>query len=122
VGSFESKVTLTFKTSIFEFNVKAEVKEPNIQVYNAVTPNGDGAHDFLKIVDIESYPNNQVTILNRWGKEVFKISGYNNSQSSNYFSGQSNLGPSQDLADGTYFYVIDVGNGTKLSGFLLLQH
>jgi gliding motility-associated-like protein len=121
VGVYEGKVTLTFKAGIFEFNVKGEVKEPNIQVYNAVTPNGDGAHDFLKIVDIESYPNNQVTILNRWGAEVYKITGYNNSQASNYFSGQSNVGDSQALADGTYFYVIDVGTGSKYTGFLLLQ-
>ena len=35
---------------------------------NIITPNGDGKNDFLEITDIDLYPDNTITITNRWGK------------------------------------------------------
>lgn len=47
-------------------------------IKNAITPNGDGANDVLYIENIENFPNNVVTILDRWGVEVIKLEGYKN--------------------------------------------
>jgi gliding motility-associated-like protein len=61
---------------------------------------------------IENFPNNVVEIYNRWGNIAFKAKGYRND-----FDGTSNgrtvLGQSNDLPEGTYYYVIDLGNGSE---------
>ena len=76
---------------------------------NAFSPNGDGLNDFFKVDFIEFYPNNVVFIFNRWGKKVYEKSAYNNE-----WNGDG-------LPSGTYFYVIDPGDGSKtLKGFLTL--
>lgn len=86
-----------------------------LTIYNAVSPNGDGKHDVFEIKGIEQeiYKNNKVEIFNRWGDRVYKQSGYNNKDVA--FDGGT-------LPDGTYYYVLDLGNDRKLlSGFLLLS-
>ncbi|UII33766.1 gliding motility-associated C-terminal domain-containing protein [Fulvivirga ulvae] len=47
-------------------------------IKNAITPNGDGANDILYIENIENFPNNVVTLLDRYGVEVIKLEGYKN--------------------------------------------
>ena len=42
-----------------------ELNTGNIEVFNVVTPNGDGIHDTLKIAGLENYPNNTLKIFNR---------------------------------------------------------
>jgi len=91
-----------------------------IVVYNAITPNGDGIHDFLEIGNIESYSNNEVVIYDRWGSRVYSVKGYNNT--SIVFEGIGNLGTTGELPNGTYYYLINKGDGSKSeSGSLLLK-
>lgn len=68
---------------------------------NVLTPNGDGYNDTWHIRNIELFPKNSVTILNRWGDVVFRTNNYRNS-----WDGQYSGGP---LPAGTYYYVLDVG-------------
>lgn len=84
-------------------------------IYNNLTPNGDGINDFLFIDGIEKFPENTVTIVNRWGVEVSKINGYNNNEKvfRGYSSGSLTLGGSNVLPSGTYFYIIQY---TKAGG------
>lgn len=88
-------------------------------VYNGVTPNNDGNNDFFRIENIEQYPGNVVMIFNRWGMQLAEITDYNNSN--NYWSGNTigdKLAPS-----GTYFYVIDLKNGSSLlKGYIELTN
>jgi len=93
-----------------------------ITTYNAVSPNGDGKHDFLEINNIGLYQaTNNVKIFNRWGDKVFDINGYENTPEK-AFSGRSNLGGKGDLPAGTYFYSIDLGDGTPVkSGFFVMN-
>jgi gliding motility-associated-like protein len=74
-----------------------------VTIPNIFTPNADGKNDYFKIENIEQYPKNSVQIFNRWGKEVFSSSPYNNSDSK--FDGK-------DLPDGVYFYIVNLGDGT----------
>lgn len=73
-----------------------------VEIPNIFTPNGDGKNEFFEIKNINQHANNTVQIFNRWGKEVYSASGYNND--SKKFDGK-------DLPDGVYFYIIDLGNG-----------
>ncbi len=59
--------------SIIEFPVLA-----TNSIKNMVTANEDGKNDRLIVVDIERFPNNTISVLDRWGVEVHKQDAYNN--------------------------------------------
>jgi len=99
-------------------NVDVGGENPPISVFNAVSPNGDGKHDFLEIENVEFYIDNQVVVFNRWGDVVFETINYNNTD--NNFVGKSDGG--SDLPSGTYYYSIDTNNGEEpLTGFIMLN-
>ncbi|MDA0177146.1 tandem-95 repeat protein [Mesoflavibacter profundi] len=104
----------------------ANPSEDDLEVFNAVTPNGDGDNDVFVIRNIELYPDNTVTIYNRWGVIVYQTSGYG--QSGNFFNGVSNgratIEADKQLPVGTYFYIIEYNNGNETkskAGYLYIQ-
>lgn len=107
--------------ALFTIGFSTEETSADINVYNAISPNGDGIHDFLKIVNIELYPANFVTIYTRWGDKVFEMAGYNNAE--NIFIGKSNVGKNRQLLEGTYYYIVEKGDGSKNeSGFIVIRY
>lgn len=119
VGSVTSDIAATeMFLAIGRFDGEVSSK---LAVYNAVSPNEDGLNDFLKILNIGQYPNNIVTIYTRWGDKVFEMTGYDNIE--NKFDGQTNIGKGYLLQPGTYYYVIEKGDGSDdESGFLVLRN
>jgi len=101
--------------------------DADIEVFNVVTPNGDGVHDVLRIANIENYPNNTVKIYNRWGVLVYKTRAYNSS--GNVFDGTSEgrvtVDQDNKLPVGTYFYIIEyedqTGTMRQLSGYIYIN-
>lgn len=76
------------------------------------SPNGDGINDLFVIRGILDYPNNTFTIFNRWGNKVFEASPYQNT-----WDGRSMFGlrvGGDELPVGTYFYVLDLKNGSAI--------
>ena len=92
---------------------------PPLKVVNVLTPLQDGKHDFLRIENIELYPDNKVEIFDRHGNKVFSLSNYNNRD--RVFIGEPNNGISGQLPDGNYFYTIKTGRTKVTSGFLFLK-
>ena len=72
-----------------------------ISTYNIITPNRDGKNDVLVIDNIQLYPGNTLTIFNRWGREVYKTTNY-----------QNDWGQEASLAAGNYFYLLALPDGT----------
>ena len=99
----------------------------DIVVYNAVSPNGDGLNEVFTIDGINCYPNNSVEIYNRWGVNVYKANGYNNSNIS--FNGESQnkltVGDGK-LPGDTYFYILkysDIDNNSfEKTGYLYVKY
>jgi gliding motility-associated-like protein len=88
-------------------------KNSNVTVYNALSPNGDGKNDVVEIDNIDLYPNNKFKVFNRWGDKVYAEDGYNGKDVA--FTGGN-------LPDGTYYYVLELGDGSKpIEGFILLK-
>ncbi|OXB11268.1 hypothetical protein B0A81_01685 [Flavobacterium plurextorum] len=90
---------------------------PNcLKIFNEFSPNDDGQNDTFYIDCISQYPDNQLEIFNRWGNLVYYKKGYNNT-----WDGKAD-GSAKTLPEGTYFYILDLGNGSpKTSGWLYLK-
>ena len=96
--------------------------EYELKTQKVITPNGDDLNQFMKIIDIENYPNNTVVIFNRWGNMVWEVKGYTNLDPSKRFEGNANVRASGPLPDGTYFYVIDKGDGSApIKNFVVIK-
>lgn len=96
--------------------VKITIVCDKVLIYTGISPNFDGKNDVWHIVGIDQFPQNEVRIFNRWGNLVFEQKAYSNG---NAWGGTWN---GKDLPDGTYFYLIDLGDGTELlSGYLQLM-
>ena len=75
-------------------------------LFNQFSPNGDGINDYLRINCIEDYPNNTLTIFNRLGSEVYSVVNYDNKWDGTWKKGA--------LPNGTYFYVLDLADGSEV--------
>jgi gliding motility-associated-like protein len=99
------------------------INEADVKIYDAFTPNGDNYNDEWVIDFIEHFPDNKVEIYNRWGQLVFKARHYDNVNK--VFKGESNVSGSLAgpvLADGTFFYVVDLGEGYKVQkGYVVIS-
>ena len=100
-----------------------DVLRDNILVIpQALSPNNDGFNDRWVIEGIENYPNNEVTIYNRWGNIIFKANGYDNQQK--VWDGLAKEGlimGKNVVPSGSYYYVLNLGNGEKpISGYIAL--
>ncbi|MEM9846399.1 MAG: gliding motility-associated C-terminal domain-containing protein, partial [Bacteroidota bacterium] len=82
-----------------------------------ITPNNDNINDEFIIPCLSGdsqFPENELIIFNQWGDEVYRARDYQNDWRGTYNS--------EDLPDGTYYYVMNFGDGSRpVSGFFLLQ-
>lgn len=84
-----------------------------MKFYTGFSPNGDGQNDFFTIDGISQYPNNELTIFNRWGTQVFQMQGYKNVWGGTW--------KNKALPDGTYFYLLKDGAGKNYKGFVQIS-
>jgi len=119
---FHQKVESTYKIvldaggcldSIDVITKPCDVKVPNI-----ITPNGDGANDFFKIVIMDdqgkpstegfylSFPNSTLLITNRWGTKIYESNNYQNDWNGN------------GASDGVYYWILELQDGedTQMQG------
>ncbi|MET6992082.1 Calx-beta domain-containing protein, partial [Sediminicola arcticus] len=75
-------------------------------IFNQFSPNGDGINDLLRINDIQDYPNNILEIYDRYGNQVYSKANYDNT-----WNGEGKNG---ELPKGTYFYILDLGDGSEV--------
>lgn len=47
-----------------------------LTIPNVFTPNGDNFNETFRVIKLEMYPENELTIYNRWGEIVFRKRGY----------------------------------------------
>ncbi|MDZ7880748.1 MAG: gliding motility-associated C-terminal domain-containing protein [Saprospiraceae bacterium] len=83
----------------------------NIDVPNAITPNGDGKNDALVIEGIDQFSENELVVFSRWGDILYKSKPYKNDWQGTNQSGAA-------LPEGTYYYVLrlNTADGKVLRG------
>ncbi|MGI4835875.1 MAG: gliding motility-associated C-terminal domain-containing protein [Janthinobacterium lividum] len=79
--------------------------------YNIITPNNDGQNDKLEILNVQLYPGNTMQIFNRWGRQVYSTTNYNND--SNYWGGND-----PGIAPGVYYYLFKLPSGSTTKGWV----
>lgn len=76
-------------------------------VMNLITPNGDGFND-LWLIDLAKLRPAKVAIYSRAGRQVYSSNDYNNDWGGTYNGNH--------LPEGTYYYLIEGGNGEVIKG------
>jgi gliding motility-associated-like protein len=87
-------------TIIIEMLVITEIVVPN--VFNTGSLEPKNSVFYIQYLDL--YPNSKLYIYNRWGKRVYKSDNYQND-----WDGENH-------SEGTYFYVLEVSDGTTRRG------
>lgn len=91
---------------------KTIVTEWDFFIPEGFSPNGDYINDLFVIRGIDHYPNNTFVIFNRWGNKIYETIRYQNT-----WDGRTKMGlrvGGDELPVSTYFYILDLGNGTRV--------
>ncbi|MFM2376812.1 MAG: hypothetical protein RLZZ165_1909 [Bacteroidota bacterium] len=78
------------------------------------SPNGDGVNDRFEVKNISFFQESSLLVINRYGVKVYEKAPYDNT-----FAGISSSGA--ELPDGTYFYILNLGNGKEFSDYLIIN-
>lgn len=81
------------------------------------TPNDDGTNDYFIIQCLSSgkYPDNTLKVFNQYGDQVFYASPYQNDWKGTY--------KGQQLPAGTYYFIMDMGDGRAIQkGFVVIEY
>uniref|UniRef100_UPI002614DE1E T9SS type B sorting domain-containing protein n=1 Tax=uncultured Tenacibaculum sp. TaxID=174713 RepID=UPI002614DE1E len=82
-----------------------------LTIHDKFSPNGNADNEVFYIDCIGNYPKNKLEVYNRWGNIVYSKEGYDNT-----FDGISNgravINKGERLPVGTYYYVLDLGDGS----------
>ncbi|SDD06159.1 Calx-beta domain-containing protein [Pedobacter soli] len=92
--SYRVKDAFGYYTNVAAVSLTANFA--GLTIPNLFTPNGDGNNDTFEIIGLNQYQANELTIVNRWGNEVFRAKGYQNN-----WTGEG-------LNEGTYYYLLRV--------------
>ncbi len=85
-----------------------------LEIFNAFSPNEDGTNDLFKITGLQNWPDHRLYVYNRWGNLIF--------EAQNYQSDWDGIWNGKKVPDGTYYYVLDLGNGKKpVTGYLQIM-
>ena len=95
-----------------------------LKISEGFSPNGDGINDYWFMEGINGYPLNKVKVFNRWGNMVYQIFGYdNNTKRWDGVSTEGSFLGKKTVPEGTYFYVLDLGDGSKvIKGFITVKN
>lgn len=97
-------------------NIKVEcigIENADIFIYNGFSPNGDDVNDYFVIKGIENYPDNELTVINRWGNTVFNTETYRGNWDGTW--------DGKIVPDGTYFYMLKVENVGDYQGYVQIK-
>ncbi|RZK51830.1 MAG: T9SS type B sorting domain-containing protein, partial [Pedobacter sp.] len=121
LGNSTSQSTLTINNLMTTESKASSLVKPEVLLHPALSPNGDGVNDVLKIDGVENYPDNKLSIMNRVGVLIFSKNGYDNH--TKVFDGHANDGTMQ--LPGTYFYTFEYKDGQQTkrkTGYIIIKY
>jgi gliding motility-associated-like protein len=102
-----------FCTSICD-TAQVSITIENVVIFGVpggFSPNGDNINDVFYINGLDQYPDNKLSIYNRWGSMVYSAAPYMN----NWDGKPSVKGVlmGDEVTTGTYFYILELGEGIE---------
>lgn len=88
------------------FNASETVVLNEVMVPNIFTPNNDGSNDTYVVDGIQGTGDWNLTVYNRWGKQIYESEAYDNSWNGG------------DLNAGTYYYLLTAPDETFCKGWV----
>ncbi len=113
-GTYSVEVSSGDCSMMDEINVEHYVNAACVMP-EAITPNGDGKNDSFVLDFLDGkYGIDKIEIFNRWGSKVFeKSNGYKDE-----WHGQNMNG--KELPAAAYFYVVQLNDGSKKTGWVFI--
>ena len=97
--------SITKTISVLNTNAILNENAPNV-----FTPNNDGVNDIFDFALVANCNAYTFEIFDRWGLSLLKMS----STKQSFWDGRTTSG--EAVTDGTYFYILNFDDGTKLKG------
>lgn len=83
------------------------------ETVSGFSPNGDGINEAFVITGLEDYPDHELFIFNRYGAQILNVKDYQNDWIGTW--------DGNHLPDGTYYWLLDTGDGFNMSGWVQIK-
>ncbi len=125
-GEITSDTIIPDNYAVLTFGSSSRVLDGDLEVFTAVSPNGDGFNDTFIIQGLTLFPENELFIYNRWGVLVYQKEKYHEVQeTSNGFRGISEgrvtVAQKEELPAGTYYYVLNIEGTKDRAGYIYVN-
>ncbi len=84
-----------------------------LKIFSGFSPNNDGFNDTFKITGLANFPGSELSIFNRWGVKVYSATDYDNTWNGIWENGF--------VADGTYYYILQLESNNTKSGYVQIH-
>ena len=85
-----------------------------LTILTGFSPSSENQKETFTILGIENYPNNRLSVFDRWGFEIYTKKGYQND-----WNGKVD---GKWLAPGTYYFIFADGTGKVYSGYINFEN
>ncbi|MBP2834042.1 gliding motility-associated C-terminal domain-containing protein [Aquimarina sp. U1-2] len=127
-GEITSEAFVPDTYTILTFGTSELLLDGEFEIFTAVSPNGDGENDFFRIQGLANFPNNELSIFNRWGVLVYQRERYHEAQDNNgsdafigISEGRTTIAKGEELPVGTYYYVLKIDGRKDQAGYLYIN-
>jgi len=90
------------------------IKVNELILPSVITPNGDNKNEYFIVPGIENYTPASLTIIDRWGNEMYYDPDYSNDWNGLHKSGR-------ELTNDTYFYLLKLSNADVFTGYIMIN-
>lgn len=121
-GEISSNTIIPDDFEVLTFGASNRLLDGDLEVYTAVSPNGDGFNDTFRIQGLARYPDNELFIYNRWGVLVFQKKAYHENQNfAGISQGRATISQKSELPEGTYYYVLNITGAKERAGYFYIN-
>ncbi|WP_271767638.1 gliding motility-associated C-terminal domain-containing protein [Aquimarina algiphila] len=124
-GEITSELMIPDNYTVLTFGTSDMLLDGDLEIYTAVSPNGDGDNDFFRI-DGLGETNNELFVYNRWGVLVYQREQYHEAQTNSdgfagISEGRATIAKGEKLPVGTYYYVLKIDGEKDRAGYLYIN-
>ncbi|MHA7056153.1 gliding motility-associated C-terminal domain-containing protein [Aquimarina sp. M1] len=121
-GEISSEAIIPDDYEVLTFGSSTRLLDGDLEIFTAVSPNGDGMNDTFKIQGLSKFPDNELFIYNRWGVLVFQKEAYHENQNfAGISEGRATVNKESELPAGTYFYKLNIEGAKNRAGYLYIN-